>query len=70
MTDWTIRGTRQDGTSTVGHWVADGTNAAATIKNRYDSGWRSAVLTRDGVEVAWIDTDPDRERVWWVSVSE
>ncbi len=67
MADWTIRGIRRDGSSTVGHWGADGTDAELTIRNRYESGWRKAVLVRDGVEVAWIDDDPDGERVWWVS---
>ncbi len=68
MTNWTIRGTKRDGTSTVGHWETDGTEAGRTLLNRYKSGWQKAVLIRDGVEVGWIDTNPDGERVWWVSV--
>ncbi len=64
--DWTIRGTRRDGTSTVGHWEAD-SSAEATIKSRYDSGWRTAILVCDGVEVGRIADNADGERVWWAA---
>ncbi len=64
--DWIIRGVKADGTSTVGRWEAD-SSAEATIKNRYDSGWRTATLACNGVEVGRIADNPDGERVWWAA---
>ena len=67
MTDWTIRGLRSDGTRSVGHWGADGTDPELTIRSRFDDGWTEAVLIRDGVEVAWITSTSLADRKWWVS---
>jgi hypothetical protein len=63
---------RRDGTASGGVWVMVPSRLPAVVKDRFDQGWDSLTVTRDGAEMGGIWLNPSNlgRRDWWAEGDE
>jgi hypothetical protein len=59
------------GEDSAGGWRLTEAEVAAVVEDRFETGWRSLVVTLDGEEVAGIGPHPEKpgEVQWWAAKS-